>query len=165
MTTIDVIILILVGLGVVQGLMKGAIKQLAVVVGFIAGLLLARALFGMLAERIAPMIGASMTVAQVLSFFIIWIIVPIGCGWIASVITSALDVIHLGWLNRLLGGIIGAVKVMLFVALVIHAIEYIDTKEEFISKSNKEVSLLYMPVRDLTSQLFPEIKDAAQKII
>ena len=45
MATIDWVIIILLALGAVSGFMKGFFKQLAAVVGLIAGLLVARALF------------------------------------------------------------------------------------------------------------------------
>ena len=103
MEVIDIIILILIGVGVIQGLMKGSIKQLAAIAGFVAGLLLARALFGTVAQQLAPALGTSITIAQILSFILIWVAVPIGCSLVASVLTKALDVINLGWLNRLAG--------------------------------------------------------------
>ena len=52
MTTIDIIILVVIGVGVIQGLMKGFVKQLASIVGLIAGLLVARALFASVAEKL-----------------------------------------------------------------------------------------------------------------
>ena len=93
MHVIDIIILVLIGIGVIQGLMKGSIKQLAQIVGFVAGLLLARGLFSTVAEQLAPALGTSITIAQILSFILIWVAVPIGCSLIASVLTKALDVI------------------------------------------------------------------------
>ena len=126
MEIIDIIILVLIGVGVIQGLMKGSLKQLAAIVGFVAGLLLARGLFGTVAAQLAPALGTSITIAQILSFILIWVAVPIGCSLIASVLTKALDVVNLGWLNRLAGAMLGAVKVMLLVGLGIYVLEYID---------------------------------------
>lgn len=70
MATIDIIILAMIGVGVIMGLIKGFVKQMASIVGLIAGLLMARALFGIVAERLAPVLGTSTTVAQVLAFYI-----------------------------------------------------------------------------------------------
>ena len=172
MEVIDIIILVLIGIGVIQGLMKGSIKQLAAVVGFVAGLLLARALFGTVAEQLAPALGTSITIAQILSFILIWVAVPIGCSLIASVLTKALNVINLGWLNRLLGALLGAVKVMLLVGIGIYVLEYIDPKSEMISKATKEASLLYSPMKEFVEQCLPvvkgvtdEIKDVTDKMI
>lgn len=122
MATIDIIILAMIGVGVIMGLMKGFVKQMASIVGLIAGLLMARALFGIVAERLAPVLGTSTTVAQVLAFILIWIAVPLGFAFVASLLTKALDAVHLGWLNRWLGSGLGALKYMILIGLAIHDI-------------------------------------------
>ena len=165
MGVIDIIILVFIAIGVIQGLIKGSLKQLAVIVGLIAGLLLARALFGILAEQLAPVLGTSITVAQILSFILVWVAVPLGCSLIASVLTKALEVINLGWLNRLFGALLGAVKVMLLVGLGIYVLEYIDPKSEMISKTTKNASLLYSPMKEFADMFLPAIKDVTDKII
>ena len=66
MTTIDIIILIIIGAGVVAGFMKGFIRQLASILGLVVGLLAAKALYATLAEKLCPAVTDSMTVAQVL---------------------------------------------------------------------------------------------------
>ena len=164
MEVIDIIILILIGVGVIQGLMKGSMKELASVVGFVAGLLLARALFGTVAEQLAPALGTSITVAQILSFILIWVAVPIGCSLVASVLTKALEVVHLGWLNRLAGAMLGAVKMMLLVGIGIYVLEYIDPKSEMVSKTTKKASVLYTPMKELVDQCLPVVKDVTDDI-
>ena len=81
MTTIDIIILVVIGVGVIQGLMKGFVKQLASIVGMIAGLLVARALFASVAEKLAPVLGTSTVIAQILAFFIFWLPLRLGLYW------------------------------------------------------------------------------------
>ena len=164
MEVIDIIILILIGVGVIQGLMKGSMKELASVVGFVAGLLLARALFGTVAEQLAPALGTSITVAQILSFILIWVAVPIGCSLVASVLTKALEVVHLGWLNRLAGAMLGAVKMMLLAGIGIYVLEYIDPKSEMVSKTTKKASVLYTPMKELVNQCLPVVKDVTDDI-
>ena len=164
MEVIDIIILILIGVGVIQGLMKGSMKELASVVGFVAGLLLARALFGTVAEQLAPALGTSITIAQILSFILIWVAVPIGCSLVASVLTKALEVVHLGWLNRLAGAMLGAVKMMLLAGIGIYVLEYIDPKSEMVSKTTKKASVLYTPMKELVDQCLPVVKDVTDDI-
>ena len=165
MEIIDIIIIVLIGVGVVQGLMKGFLKQLAAIVGLVAGLLIARALFGVVADHLVTALGTSFTVAQILSFILIWVLVPILCIMVASVLTKAMDAINMGWLNRLLGALFGAVKMMLLIGLAIHVLEYLDPKSEVISKTKKETSTLYSPVKEFTDIFFPVLKDVTDKIV
>ena len=165
MEVIDIIIIILIGVGVIQGLMKGFLKQLAAIVGLVAGLLIARALFGVVAEHLVNALGTSVTIAQILSFILIWVIVPLLFILVASVLTKALDAVKLGWINRLLGGLFGAIKVLLRVGLAIHVFEYIDPKSEIISETKKESSALYNPVKEFTDVFFPVLKNVTDKIV
>lgn len=165
MELLDIVILILIAVGVIQGLMKGFLKQLAVIVGLVAGLLIARALFDVVAEHLVTVFETSITIAQILSFILIWVLVPILCILVASVLTKAMDAIHMGWINRLLGAMFGAIKVMLLIGLAIHVLEYIDPKSEFISETKKEASALYNPVKEFTDVFFPVLKDMTDKIV
>lgn len=165
MTTIDIIMLVLIGAGAILGLMKGFVKQLASIVGLIAGLLVARALFATVADRLAPALGTSVTIAQILAFILIWVAVPLIFALVGSLLTKALDVVHLGWLNRWLGCGLGALKYMLFIGLAIHIIEYIDPKEEMFTPTKKQESVLYQPMKDFTSIFFPVFRNVTEQLI
>lgn len=99
-----------------------------------------------------------------MSFILIWVAVPIGCSLIASVLTKALDVINLGWLNRLAGAMLGAVKFMLLVGLGIYVLEYIDPKSEMISQTTKNASVLYSPMKGFVNQCLPIVQDVTEDI-
>lgn len=165
MATIDIVILVLIGLGVIMGLMKGFVKQVASIIGLIAGLLVARALFGTVAERVAPVLGTSTTIAQILAFVLIWVAVPLGFALVASLLTKALEVVHLGWLNRWLGSGVGALKYMILIGLAIHVIEYVDPKDEIISETKKKESVLYYPMKDLSGIFFPVFNNVTEQLI
>ena len=165
MTTIDIIILIALGAGVIIGFMKGFIRQLASILGLIVGLLAAKALYTTLAVKLCPTVTDSMTVAQILAFVIIWIAVPLIFTLVASVLTKAMEAVSLGWLNRLLGAGLGALKYLLLVSLVVCVIQFIDTDSQLISQTKKEESLLYYPMERFAGMFFPAAKEVTQQYI
>lgn len=165
MTTIDIIILIALGAGVIIGFMKGFIRQLASILGLIVGLLAAKALYTSLAVKLCPTVTDSMTVAQILAFVIIWIAVPLIFTLVASVLTKAMEAVSLGWLNRLLGAGLGALKYLLLVSLVVCVIQFIDTDSQLISQTKKEESLLYYPMERFAGIFFPAAKEVTQQYI
>lgn len=165
MTTIDIIILIAIGAGAIRGFMKGFIRQLTSILGLIAGLLAAKALYASLAEKLCPAVTDSMTVAQVLSFIIIWIAVPLIFTVVASVLTKAMEVISLGWLNRFLGAGLGALKFLLLASLLICVIEFIDSDNHLINKTKKDASVLYYPIEAFAGIFFPAAKEVTQQYI
>jgi len=103
MTTIDIIILVILGAGAIVGFAKGFLRQLAGLLGLVAGLLIAKALYATVAERIFLPLTDSLTVAQGIAFVIIWLAVPLAFLLLALLLTKAMEAVSLGWVNRLLG--------------------------------------------------------------
>ena len=99
MTTLDIIILVVLGLGVLLGLLKGALKQLAGLLGLVVGLLAAKALYATVAEEVFSRVTDNMTVAQVLAFLAIWVVVPLLFWAVACLLTKAMDAFCLGWVT------------------------------------------------------------------
>ena len=165
MTTIDIIILIALGAGVIIGFMKGFIRQLASILGLIVGLLAAKALYTSLAVKLCPTVTDSMTVAQILAFVIIWIAVPLIFTLVASVLTKAMEAVSLGWLNRLLGAGLGALKYLLLVSLVVCVIQFIDTDSQLLSQTKKKESVLYYPMKSFAGIFFPAAKAVTEQIV
>lgn len=148
-----------------MGFAKGCLKQLASMLGLVVGLIAARVLYASVAEKIAPVLGDSMTVAQVISFIAIWILVPVVFILIASVFTRALEAVSLGWLNRLLGLLLGAVKWLLIIGLFANVLDYLDTDNQLIPKTKKQDSVLYYPIKKLVGSLIPGAKEMAGEYI
>ena len=155
MATIDIIIFIVIGAGAIVGFVKGFIRQLASILGLIVGLLAAKALYASLAEKLCPTVTDSMTVAQVLAFIMIWIAVPLIFVLIASLLTKAMQVISLNWLNRWLGSGLGALKFLLLTSVVIGAIEFVDSDNKLISATKKEESFVILSDGNVCGDLFP----------
>lgn len=137
MAIIDIIILVAFGAGAVLGFMKGFVKQLASLLGLIVGLLAAKALYASVAEKVFSKVTDSMTLAQVLAFIAIWIAVPLAFALVAALLTKAMEAISLGWLNRMLGAGLGALKFLLLVSLLIGVIEFVDSDNKMISETKR----------------------------
>lgn len=159
----DLIILAIIVAGIVKGWMRGVIKQFVSMIGLIAGLLFARVLYNMVAGWLAPALGTSVTVAQILAFIIIWIAVPTALSIFACLLTKALDGIKIGWINRWLGCGLGAMKYMLMIGIVINVIEFVDPNCHIISKTKKESSMLYYPMEKFAGIFFPVAKNLINK--
>ncbi len=164
MTTIDIIILVIVGAGAVLGFMKGFLKQLAGLLGLVAGLLLAKALYATVAERVFLPLTDSLTVAQVIAFIVIWLAVPLVFLMVASLLTKAMEAVALGGVNRLLGALLGALKYALLVSLLICVVEYIDADHTLLKKTKKQESVLYYPMEKFAGMFLPAAREVAEEI-
>ena len=164
MTTLDTIILVILGLGILLGLLKGALKQLAGLLGLVVGLLAAKAIYTNVAEEVFSRVTDNMTVAQVLAFAAIWVAIPLLFWVVACVLTKAMDAVCLGWVNRLLGGVVGGVVHALLVSLAICVLEAVDTKDDLISREQKQESVLYYRMEPLAGLFFPAAKTLTEQI-
>lgn len=164
MEIIDWIIMGAFVVGAILGFSKGALRQIATLIGLVAGLLLARTLYAAVGERVAIELGTTATMAQIIAFFLIWLLVPIALLWVASVLSRVLDIVHLGFVNRLAGAVVGMVKYAILVSMALHFIEFVDTKDELIHKTVKETSLLYYPMQEAGETFIPTIKNMTKEL-
>lgn len=157
MSTIDIILLVFLGIGFIWGCMRGFVAQLVSLLGAVVGFLVACALYGTLGDILAPQIGASPTIGHILAFFLIWICVPLLFTMVGKFITNILEKISLGWLNRLFGGAFGLFKVLLFLSVILTLLEFIDkyNSNPLIKVETKENSVLYYPVQEFAGKLLP----------
>lgn len=165
MATIDIIFIILVALGALSGFVNGLLKQIATIFGLVAGLFIAKALYLSVAQKICPVITDSMTVAQIIAFIAIWILVPLVCSLIASLLSGLLNAISLGWVNKLLGFVLGAIISILVISIALNVIDFIDSSGNFISQTAKNNSSFYYSIKGLIGWLFPAIGKAAEPYI
>lgn len=165
MAALDVLILVVVFIGFLSGFMRGFVKEMASMIGLVAGLFVARALYTAVGVKLAAEVNCSVTVAQIIAFVLIWLFIPLILSLFASLLTRVIEAVHLGCLNRWLGSLVGCIKCVLIVGLVIHAIEFIDSKDELIAATKKNESLFYHPVREFTGIFFPVIKSVTINIL
>ena len=158
MSTIDIILLVFLGIGFIWGCMRGFVAQLVSLLGAVAGFLVACALYGTLGDILAPQIGASPTIGHILAFFLIWICVPLLFTMVGKFITNILEKIiqasGIG-VEKLTDRIAGNTGGILIKQ---------DVYKEFIDKYNsnplikvetKENSVLYYPVQEFAGKLLP----------
>lgn len=159
MATMDIVILVIIGIGALGGFLSGFFKQLGSILGFIIGLLAAYLLYDSLAERLHPVITGSMTVTQILSFILIWIMVPLLFSIVAFLLTNVFKALSLGWLNSLLGLFLGGIKWILFLSVLINVLDYLDDDNRLIDRTIKKESMFYYPVKQIIYNIFPVVEE------
>ena len=116
-------------------------------------------------EILAVAVGTSVTFGQILAFLLIGLIVPLVLSLLASALTKIVDMTGLGFINRLLGAVLGAIKYALVISLVIHFIDFADSKDNLIHSTTKGSSLLYYPIKDFSAFFYPVVKTVTEKFI
>lgn len=161
---IDILILAVLALGVIRGFIRGLVRQLASLVGLVAGLLVARALYEGVGEYLSVQMGTSVGLSQAIAFFLIWIAVPLFLSVVAYLLTKALQIIQLGFINRLLGAAMGGLKYAIVLSLLLQLMAYVDPKGEMIPKETKDQSKFYNKIESFTDIFIPIINKYTEEL-
>jgi len=100
---IDIVFFILMALAVFKGYSKGFIVALFSVVGFIVGLAAALKLSSYVAQQLSDTFNTSGKWLPVISFLLVFVAVLVLVRLGAKLIQSSVEMVMLGWLNRLAG--------------------------------------------------------------
>lgn len=126
---LDIIILVFIGVGVCVGLYNGFFKELVSTIG----LLLAAIAANYVSPYATPHLGDwvdNATLAAIIVWIVIFVLSMFLMKRIAYLLQRTMKAMELGWLNRLAGGLFGAIKYVLIAALAISIIEVACTYVE-----------------------------------
>jgi membrane protein required for colicin V production len=164
MNYLDIIILIPLAIFVFKGLRNGLILEVAslaaLFIGIFAGIYLSDFVSGLLIKHFGLHAGNTSGAAFVLIFIAVIIVVRL----IAKSLEKALDITPLGIVNKLLGAMFAALKILFVISLVFYAINKFDTAEKLITHPTKEKSFLYKPVAAIAPLAIPRIKAEYAKL-
>lgn len=153
MSYIDIIIALPIIYGIIRGLMRGVVTEVLAIVGIILGIVVARIYAGEAAVWLQQISSWDINLLKPIASFSIFIIVALICKLLARLLTKLFKLIALGWLNRLIGGLFGAAKWILIIAIIVTCIDMLDGVLHFIRPEVKEASTLYPLAVKLTHSL------------
>ena len=165
---LDIFIGIVLLFALVRGMMNGLIKEIASTIGFLLGLLVAATCYETLGEYLTVDGSEVNMFTSIVAFLLLWIIVPIIFGLIASLITKALNLTVLGVVNRILGGVLSMAKFVILLSCVLNVMVSLN----ILNNERTEGSVLLEPVQSISkfaiehvSENAPELMEKAGELI
>jgi membrane protein required for colicin V production len=158
MNSLDLFLLIPITLGFIFGLFKGLIKELISLVAIIAGIYGAKLFAPLVSEILITTFSFSPTTAHPTAYIILFIAIGIGLLLAANAIDKIFDSLSLGGLNKLLGGIFGALKYALIVSVLLNIFYALDSRFNIVKQQTKENSIAYKPLMKFGPALWEETK-------
>ncbi|MCX5469106.1 CvpA family protein [Acinetobacter nematophilus] len=159
MNTLDIILLIILLIGGLNGLRQGFVKAFANLIGWIFALIVG----AKYANIIAPSMSALSQdpVVQKIAAFAFIVLVIIVLTWIATaILNQVLKTLKLGPLNRLAGGALGTLKGLFIVLITMQGLgPWVDSSPTW--KQSKVIQTL-LPFAPLASEIS---KDAANEAL
>lgn len=123
MNWLDVLLLLPLLVGLVRGLMRGLISEIIAFVVVILGVLGSRFAAPPFSAWLLTQFAWPQGVCDVVAYVLLFLLIAIVLAIVARLLTKFLKAIHLGWANRLAGGLFGMVKYGIIVLVVVFAMD------------------------------------------
>jgi membrane protein required for colicin V production len=118
MSSVDTLIVVVILLSCALGIYWGFIRQVLALAGLIAGLVFASRYGASVADALSSFV-ASDTLARVLGFGIVLIGVSAAASLMASLLRRFAGLLFLGWLDHLVGGLLGLLQGLMICTIVL----------------------------------------------
>ena len=124
----DIIILVIIAASAVWGIFKGFVRQIVSIAALLLGIWCAFKFTAYLSAQAKELL--SLSIAQntlhIIMFVVIFIIVMILAHFIGKGIEGIIKLSLLGWLNRLLGFLFGALKATIILSVAVYLINHLN---------------------------------------
>ena len=137
-----------------QGWKKGIVREVATLVGLLAGIWAAVHL----SQEVAELLGLKSENAVLVAFFVCFVGALVLAWLIGRMVEGLLKAAHISTVNRVLGAALGMLKALCILAVVLNYAVMLDRKEMVLKPETKEESLLYKPVYNTGNKLTASLK-------
>lgn len=118
MNFLDYVLAVIIGYCLVRGIFRGLIKELTAIIGVLGGFYFAYTYYPQMAAPLKRWIAGA-GYANILAFLILFVGVYLAISILGVVIKYLMNIAFLGWTDRFLGALFGALKGVLIVAVMI----------------------------------------------
>ena len=129
MNWLDILLVLPLVVGLVRGLMRGFISEVIAIVVVILGVLGARLAAPTCSAWFMQQFAWPQGVCDIVAYTLVFLAIAVILSVIARLLTKFFRAIHLGWANRLLGGVFGICKYGIIVLLAVFILD--KTNEAF----------------------------------
>jgi len=154
MNVLDIIVLSCLIYGLIRGLIKGFVVEIAGVIALFVGVLGAFKFTSSFANFIDPLIDLDPKIIQGVSFLLLFIAIVYGISLLAKMLTKTLQLVALGFLNRLAGGLFGLIKWTVILCALLLAFDQIESVITILPQGFAEKSIAYPFLIDFSNFLF-----------
>ncbi|WP_428741490.1 CvpA family protein [Tenacibaculum sp.] len=164
MNTFDIIIAALLLFGFVRGLMKGLFVEVASLVALIAGVYGAIHFSYFIGDWLKDSVNWEEKYISLAAFAGTFVVIIVVIALLGKILTKIADFASLGILNKILGGVFGALKIGLILSVIFIFFGKMNDTIPFVKQESLDESILYKPVKKIAPTIFPSIiKDVEEE--
>ena len=123
MNWLDVLLVLPLVVGLVRGLMRGLISEIIAIVVVILGVLGAKLWAPPCSAWLLAQFAWPQGVCDVVAYALLFLAIAIVLSILGRLLSKFLRAIHLGWANRLFGGVFGLAKFGILVLIVVFVMD------------------------------------------
>lgn len=164
MNIIDIVLGALILFGLIRGLMKGLFVEVASLLALVLGIFGAIHFSDFAAGLLADRLDWSDNTINIVAFAITFVIIVLAISLAGKALTKLADFAALGILNKLLGGVFGALKIGLILSVLLIIFNKLNETLPFLEKKHVEESVLFEPVKSLAPVIFPALVKSEKEI-
>ncbi len=160
MNALDFVIILLVSIGALHGLSRGALRMLTSAVSLIGGLYFASVYYPRAAAVVQTAFGTHGAVNAILGYLAVFVAVFAAIEIIGTSAIKLLHLVHLGWADRLLGGALGAAVVGTIIGLALMLLAAVLPPDAALLRESRLAFRLLDYDRALADYIPAEVKKA-----
>ena len=157
MSIIDIVLGALLLFGLIRGAMKGLFVEIASLVALVLGVYGAIHFSGFAAEFLESKVDWNEKTINIVAFAITFVIIVLAISLAGKALTKLADFAALGIINKLAGGVFGALKIGLILSILLIVFNKLNNTLPFMEQKDLEESILYKPVKSLAPMIFPNL--------
>lgn len=159
MSWIDYFLLAFMAMGLIRGLRNGFFIELTGLITLLFGVYLAVKFSYIARHFLAREVSWNPKIIQIIAFVITLMVVLVGAALLAKFFTTVARVAQLGALNKLGGGILGTLKLIVVLSLGIALFNKLNFSYAFVSKQTIEKSWFYLPIQGVSAAIYPQLNE------
>ena len=157
MNIFDIVIAALLIFGFVRGVMKGLFVEVASLAALIGGVYGAIHFSYFIGDFLKEAVSWDQEYVSLAAFAGTFITIIVTIALLGKMLTKLADFAALGIINKILGGVFGAIKIGLILSVVFIFFGKMNDTIPFVKKETLDESILYAPVRKIAPTIFPSI--------
>lgn len=157
MNIIDIVFLIIFAWFAYQGFKKGFIIELASLVALVLGVYAAIYFSGYAENFLRNSLSMDSEYVPITSFVITFIVVVIIVYALGRILEKIVNMVALGFLNKLAGAAFGIVKAVVVLSIALLILNHYNIN--FISVEKRNTSMIYSPVEEIAPFLWKQLDE------
>ena len=157
METFDIIIIALIAIAGIMGIFKGFINQFISIAALFLGTWCSFKFSSFLTEKVTGWLNPDIAqnTLHIIMFAVIFILVLILAHFIGKLLEGLINLTMLGWLNRILGFLFGALKAIIILGIAAYVVNYLNGMFKIIPQDLLDSSKGYGFLMKFTQDFFP----------